>query len=105
MEHVQIIQELVENLFSGQIKRGDLIALETKRYRNDGMWIWDGVKVHKLASEVDEYGHIPSILSFPEFPLDYWRKHIAHNYLIPITHGSFIDEMMRNIELLGGYKD
>lgn len=58
-----------------EIRRGDLVSLlpNEDRYRNEGLWIWSGSRVEKLASKYNEYLHVPQ--QYPvitEFPLNYW---------------------------------
>lgn len=85
-------------LFSKEIKRGDLVILEKKRYRNDNVYIYDGVKIMDLAYEPDQYGNIPNCFSvITEFPTTYWKEHIAHNTLVPFNHKKFASEILNRL--------
>ena len=82
-QSLQLITEFVNNnpQKCKEIKRGDLISTDSKRYRNNGVYLWDGEKAVKLADKIDDYGHIPStyIVSDEEFSPFYWIDQIDHN--------------------------
>ena len=71
------------------LKRGDLVCLNTKEkhWRNDDVYIFDGITLIELSTEYDDYGHIP-----PEFEVsdngfgpNHWRDVIDHNgYFFPV---------------------
>ena len=65
------------------IREGDLVvgANKAERYRNDGVYIWDGKKVCELDFMLDEYGAIPSkfVVTDTKFSPDWWVDLIAHN--------------------------
>ncbi len=73
------------NEFANKLKNGDLIentACERLGYRSTGVYIIyysgviDNLKVHDLASEIDEYGYILEIFAdiVLEKSLDYWHN-------------------------------
>ena len=72
---------------SEHMKRGDLVCLKEKRWRNDDVYIFDGATLIELSTEYDSYGHIP-----PEFEVsdngfgpNHWRDIIDHNgYFFPV---------------------
>ena len=71
-----------------EIKRGDIVSVipEDERYRNDGLFIWNGEKVIELDFSIDEYGSVPPefIITYTEFSVDWWRGIIKHNgYIWP----------------------
>jgi len=70
------------------IKRGDIIrftkdGIKEHVYRNDGVWMWDGQKLCKLDTDIDDYGSVPSIFKVgKEFKPDHWIGKISHNTII-----------------------
>ena len=64
--------------FKDVIKEGDLIVFnesgeEEDRYRNEGVYIWDGKKLMELDSSIDDYGSIPPQFRIgKKFPVDHW---------------------------------
>ena len=66
-----------------KLKRGDLLSLEPNkdRYRNEGLYIWDGEKAVELDDMIDEYGALPRsfMVSDKEFSPHYWVQGMAHN--------------------------
>lgn len=65
------------------IRRGDVVSLlpQSKRYRNDFTYIWNGEKVIELDYTIDDYGSVPPefVVTDTEFSPDYWIHAIAHN--------------------------
>ena len=66
-----------------KLKRGDFLSLEPNedRYRNEGLYIWDGKKAVELDDTIDEYGALPRsfMVSDTEFNPHYWVQGMAHN--------------------------
>ena len=61
-----------------RMKRGDLVASEDERYRNDDVCIFDGEKISRLPHDLDEYGNLPNEFAINEFKGEYFNE-IAHN--------------------------
>jgi hypothetical protein len=66
------------------IKRGDLVSLveENARYRNNGIYIYDGVNTILLEREIDDYGHVPKEFIVSDdgvFSPEHWLYAIQHN--------------------------
>ncbi len=66
--------------------RGDVLKIakigdfNISEYRNDGRVIFDGEKIIRLCSDIDDYGSIPkNFLTFEEFPIGYFTNVIEHN--------------------------
>src|SRR5437868_13486937 len=60
-----------------QLVKGDLIIFLTEAgYRNDGVMIYDGVKIIDLGDEPDDYGTLPKCFTPIEdgAPLNYWHN-------------------------------
>ena len=79
------------------LKRGDLIIFtkygkDCDRYRNEGVYIWNGTNIEYLDSEIDDYGSIPDTFKIgKEFAADHWTRinekglkyfMIAHNEIL-----------------------
>ena len=89
--------------FKDVIKEGDLIVFnesgeEEDRYRNEGVYIWDGKKLMELDSSIDDYGSIPPQFRIgKKFPVDHWtiinenKRYfmIAHNEIIHLELGLY----------------
>jgi len=85
------------------LKCGDLIVfndegIEEDRYRNEGVYIWDGKSIEELDYSIDEYGSLPSKYKIgKKFNLDHWtitrdgNKYfmIAHNEIIYLDKGLY----------------
>lgn len=71
------------------LKRGDILILDTEeeRYRNDGVYIWDGQEALELDDILDEYGALPRSfqVSDTEFNPHYWVNAIGHNGFFWLT--------------------
>ena len=86
------------------IRRGDLVTFDGG-YRNDGVMVFDGIKIIDLYYEIDDYGSLP-----PEFrviedgtPIDYWvpsetQPGIDHNTIVWFNHLLVQDQCLTNIE-------
>lgn len=79
------LEYLKKNVFL--LQRGDLVHfLSEGDYRNDGLTIFDGVKLVELDTDVIDYGTLPSTFSpiVEGEPLNYWHgpDGISHNDLI-----------------------
>jgi hypothetical protein len=64
------------------IKRGDTIILEEKAgYRNNGVYMWDGKKVIRLYTEIDDYGSVPPEIEITDDDFDprSWHFLVDHN--------------------------
>lgn len=65
--------------------RGDLVYFDSiPKYRNRGVFIFDGTKLCKLDTIIDDYGTLPSQFTPIEegLPVTYWADSIDHNYII-----------------------
>lgn len=95
--------------------KGDLILFDGNTgYRNDGVAIFDGVKIIDLAFEPDDYGTLPQVFHVIEggVPIKYWEdrddtdvgRGITHNNIVWFDHSLVRDECLRNIAhgFLGG---
>lgn len=71
MTYGDLISTFIKNRYPG-IKRGDVISPEGGGYRNKGRYIYDGKNIVSLEDSPDDYGTLPKMFSFPEFPLNYW---------------------------------
>ena len=75
--------------FTG-IKRGDLISFFGEdKYRNNGVFIYNGNQVVCLDSSKDEYGNLPSSFTVEEFGVKYWENCIEHNSLVWFTPSKY----------------
>ncbi len=93
-------QELVKKNCQG-IKRGDLIAINRKRDRNEGVLIWDGNKACHLSGYPDDYGCVPREFSvITEFPINYWLEKVCHNCYVPFCHRDYGQHILTNLELM-----
>jgi len=66
-----------------RIKRGDIIDTNKhERYRNMGVFIWDGTKAVQLSIDFDDYGSVPKefIVTETDFSPWYWSRLVDHNY-------------------------
>jgi hypothetical protein len=78
------------------VLRGDIILLSYMgEYRNDGKFIWDGEKAIPLDYNLDDYGHVPRSMQFPEFPPDHFVDSISHNRIFHLSQESK-EEFKRN---------
>ena len=95
----EIADELTNKLLSGEIVipdlvRGDAIRIKSFPespdgwYRNEGLFLVDDGIV-PLDNKIDEYGHVPENLFYPEFPIDYWFDTVEHNNLVPVRFNGF----------------
>jgi hypothetical protein len=56
-----------------QPKKGDVIRLAFIRTRQFGTYFWDGERaILPEEEESSDFYCVPSVLSIPDFPLDYW---------------------------------
>lgn len=91
---------------------GDLIVFDIpKRYRNDGIAIFDGEKIINLDCEPDDYGTLPQMFRVIElcngkrFPIKYWHTYdkdnntlgITHNSIVWFDHQPYFDQLIDNI--------
>lgn len=102
---------LQEVLKIGIPQWGDLIVnTSVNGYRNEGIFIFDGVKVTDLAGEIDDYGAIPQkfqvLVPHPTtqeiIPLGYWHQedqevHVTHNDNVWMDQSRFQDELLQNL--------
>jgi hypothetical protein len=116
-----LINSLLNKEIKKEIKRGDLIRNAGDcMYWNDGLYIYDGIKVNPLCFSIDESGRIPPDYTVFEgsFHPGYWD--IAHNsnrnfsikkmngcivkqYIQEMTYDNFFKEHMHcmEVEFLG----
>lgn len=89
--------------------KGDLILFDGSiGYRNDGVAIFDGENIVDLASDVDDYGALPSIFHVIEnnVPINYWNdidessqgRGIRHNTIVWFDHNTVRDQCIGNIK-------
>jgi hypothetical protein len=95
-----VMTRLINNneLLSGLLKNGDIVANHSDQYRNEGMAVWNGKKAYlEFDENIDEYGYVPAeFKTIDEFPINYWSETIDHNRLIPV-HGIVFEELQENI--------
>lgn len=100
-KHPNMITEAIRpDLNKLLLLRGDVIYLEwLYENRNNGKFLWDGEKVVNLLYDysVDEYGTVPSVFTFPEFPLDHFFNTIDHNNIIWLSPQTQ-QELQRNFK-------
>jgi hypothetical protein len=80
---------LTEHMHAKSIaaKRGDVVGLHPNtfddRYRNDGVFLYDGEKVTTLDSDIDQYGALPPSIQVTdtEFAPHYWQDVMHHNQI------------------------
>jgi hypothetical protein len=73
LEIADIITKIIKERSDGiQPKKGDVIRLRFLQIRQLGTYFWDGEKAIIPEEETSDCYCIPSILSIPEFPVDYW---------------------------------
>ena len=88
--------------------RGDLIAVNGfNNYRNEGLYIFNGCKILKLDTEIDDYGSLPDEFTIINngVPVNYWynigieeyTKGISHNNIVYFDHSSVKDQCLKNI--------
>jgi hypothetical protein len=76
------------------IKRGDIINFEGS-YRNESKWIWDGIKLINLYTEIDDYGSVPPNFKVgKDFQPNHWVGIVDHNNIIWLE-----DELFENIDI------
>ena len=52
--------------------------------------MWNGTELIALATDIDDYGHVPYEIKIEEFPhRDYFSKSIDHNNLINIMGSEY----------------
>ena len=79
---------------------GDIIKFSSDLFgsvTNDGIFIFDKLNLHAVMldfSFVDEYGVIPSKITYPRFDIDYWKDVISNNY-ISLDNDYIISEIKR----------
>ena len=76
--------------------RGDLVYFESiPKYRNRGIFIFDGVKLCKLDTTIDDYGALPPQFTPIEegLPVTYWADSIDYNYIIWIMTETIRDNI------------
>ena len=68
------------------IALGDVVIIESESdYRNDGVFMWNGKKVIKLYTEVDDYGSVPpeiEIADDNDFTAYSWQDLVNHNNFV-----------------------
>lgn len=80
-ETIKIVNQSIRD----QLRRGDLVALSEERYRNDGVWIWNGNSVEALDYDIDDYGSVPEsyrVTADGPFTPDYWLESVDHNCIV-----------------------
>ncbi len=103
-----IINKIMKDFkLNEKVKRGDVIKIDNKQGElGEFMAVWDGKSADIHIDELSEEKTIPLTLSFPEFPLDYWKdsfggrinidlvavesrveKQIGESHEITIKHG------------------
>lgn len=97
---IKKVFELYDSLVSDiGVKRGDLMQLTKKEYRDDTPAIFDGKKFIDLADEPDDYGTIPrEFFIIDEFPINHFKEKLAHNNLVPFNHKNYMDLLKDNLE-------
>lgn len=76
-------------------KHGTILKIKhIATYRNDGLLIFDDQHVHgwrQLDFDIDDYGNLPCVFTYPTFPFDYWNDKITHNYFRWIDNKYFLE--------------
>lgn len=86
------------------LERGDIIRFtengeHIKKYKNEGVSIWNGWNVVPLDRNIDIHGTVPREFSIGrEFPAEHWTNCIDHNRIVHLD-----DDIYHQIELF--YKD
>ena len=81
--------------------KGDLIVdISVEKYRNNGIYLYNGSNSESLYTEIDDYGSLPPWFSYPEFKLNTWTHMISCNSiqwikLIP----SLKKQLIKNIKI------
>ncbi|CAK7994725.1 Hypothetical protein POVR1_LOCUS249 [uncultured virus] len=67
-------------------------------YRNDGKYVWDGFKFLRLVSDIDDYGHLPSVFQVITngYPSNYWEDAIEHNNIAWLDVGKIQTDLLKN---------
>lgn len=85
-EHILLAESILRRS-NPDLQRGDLMRISGWKYRNDGVFIYDGQHFINLDSTVDDYGNVPEQFTIEEFPIDYWYDNsgnggIDHNTVV-----------------------
>jgi len=84
------------------VKNGDIIQTKEKIYRNETKLIWLDGKCVDLSADYDEYGSVPPLMEFcvlENFPINYWYESVDHNYLVPLNHHTFKEQLLASHKL------
>jgi hypothetical protein len=87
--------------------KGDLIMfMGLERYRNDGVYIFDGENIVELGMTYDEYGHLPSCCTVinDNVPIRYWDE-IAHNCIVWFDQSEVKQQCANNVVINEEYDD
>lgn len=99
--HINKLGNLLGNKLP-QIERGDIVYLQRLGgFRNLGKFVYDGQKIQKLYTRLDEYESIPpSFQVIHEFPIRYWINVIEHNSIVFFNPRIYIDQIKENLHPL-----
>lgn len=94
-----ITDQIIPQLAELPLLRGDVIRFKwIGTYENDGKLMWDGEQAISLDYSIDQYGSIPKSFSFPEFPINHFKKSIIHNTIIWIAPEA-VEQIVRNFDV------
>jgi hypothetical protein len=81
----EMINNASKELENLSILRGDVIKLEWLDHYVDAFKLfWDGEKLVLTNFDINDYGNIPKIFTFPEFPIDHFTESMESSF-----HNSF----------------
>jgi hypothetical protein len=82
------------------LKRGDLIKINDRTYRNNDTFIWNGDSIENFNFDIDEYGSIPDDYNvISEFPCSYWKRFRTHNNLVPFDFNKILNTNIKKLIL------
>lgn len=110
VDYDDIFKRTLALLSDKNLVKGDLILFcEEKRYRNEGVAIYDGENIIKLDYEYDEHGTLPKCFTVitNEAPIVYWvnyprKKGISHNSVVWFDHFSVKQQCIAGAKIENG---
>ena len=95
---IHTMDQVEEWIRSKKLRRGDFVW-SYEGYRNENMWMYNGIELEDLSTELDEYGHLPSWRSYPTYDWFIYKDTIGYNQIQWLEHTQDIKlQMMENIE-------
>lgn len=82
-----------------QVHRGDVLHVKAMGdYRNEGKFMYDGLKIVDLDYTRDEYGAVPAEFKvIDEFPIRYWTDAIEHNGIVHFNVEPRMNQILANL--------